>query len=476
MKNNASLVYGFFLVVGDTAAIILSFVAAFIIRASSGPDVANPVQGGTFALMVGSLLPLWILIFALLGLYNYTIYERRFAEAGRLLVGSFVGVLMMIAWDYMSLQAIFPAKLVPVYGLGLAFILLVCFRNLTRVVRTMMFAYGIGLTRMVIIGNTPVTEEIVKSLDNPRRTGYEVIGVVGYRKSLPDHVASYPNFASFLVAEPQDLHGIMQTELYSNEARNAEILTYAQEHHVSYRFVPGNSELFVGNLDVDLFRNAIPVIHIHHTALFGWGRVLKRLTDIGLGGVLLGASLPLWFIVGLLIKLTDPRGPIFYRAERMSRFGNKVKVLKFRTMKQAFNAMTPEAGFAKMGRPELAKQYRLAGDQLKDDPRVSRIGKFLRTTSLDELPQLWNVMRGEISLVGPRALDIVDIERSDKKNLILSVKSGLTGLAVVSGRRDISFEERRKLDLYYVQNWSFWLDIVILLKTIRVVLSRIGAK
>ena len=138
--------------------------------------------------------------------------------------------------------------------------------------------------------------------------------------------------------------------------------------------------------------------------------------------------------------------------------------------------MTPEAGFAKMGRPELAKQYRLAGDQLKDDPRVSRIGKFLRTTSLDELPQLWNVVRGEISLVGPRALDIVDIERSDKKNLILSVKSGLTGLAVVSGRRDISFEERRKLDLYYVQNWSFWLDIVILLKTIRVVLSRIGAK
>lgn len=97
----------------------------------------------------------------------------------------------------------------------------------------------------------------------------------------------------------------------------------------------------------------------------------------------------------------------------------------------------------------------------------------MRATSLDELPQLWNVVRGEISLVGPRALDIEEIEQYDKKNLILSVKSGLTGLAVVSGRHAMSFEERRKLDLYYVQHWSFWLDVVILLKTVRVVLERL---
>ena len=101
------------------------------------------------------------------------------------------------------------------------------------------------------------------------------------------------------------------------------------------------------------------------------------------------------------------------------------------------------------------------------------MGRFLRATSLDELPQLWNVVRGEISLVGPRALDIEEIEQYDKKNLILSVKSGLTGLAVVSGRHAMSFEERRKLDLYYVQHWSFWLDVVILLKTVRVVLERL---
>jgi lipopolysaccharide/colanic/teichoic acid biosynthesis glycosyltransferase len=191
------------------------------------------------------------------------------------------------------------------------------------------------------------------------------------------------------------------------------------------------------------------------------------------GIVLLILSAPLWILCALLIKLTDPTGPIFYKARRFSRFGNKVYVYKFRTMRQAYNNMSPEKGFTKMGRPELAKEYRANGDQLADDPRVSRIGKFLRATSLDELPQLWNVVHGEISLVGPRALDIFEMEQYSKKNLILSVKSGLTGLALVTGRHAMTFEERRKLDLYYVQNWSFWLDITILIKTLRVIFGRL---
>ena len=126
-----------------------------------------------------------------------------------------------------------------------------------------------------------------------------------------------------------------------------------------------------------------------------------------------------------------------------------------------------------MKRPELIELYRKNGDQLADDPRISRAGKFLRATSLDEIPQLWNVVHGEISLVGPRALDIYELDKYDKKNLILSVKSGLTSLALVSGRHAMSFDERRKLDLYYVQNWSFWLDVVIVTKTIRVVIERL---
>jgi lipopolysaccharide/colanic/teichoic acid biosynthesis glycosyltransferase len=129
-----------------------------------------------------------------------------------------------------------------------------------------------------------------------------------------------------------------------------------------------------------------------------------------------------------------------------------------------------------MGRPELIKIYRDNGDHLSQDPRITPFGNFLRATSLDELPQLINVVRGDISMVGPRALIPQELDIYAKKHTILSVKSGLTGLAQVSGRRNISFEERRKLDLFYVQNWSFWLDITILFKTIRVVLDRTGAK
>ena len=135
-----------------------------------------------------------------------------------------------------------------------------------------------------------------------------------------------------------------------------------------------------------------------------------------------------------------------------------------------------EQAFKKMGRPELSKKYRENGDQLDDDPRVTKIGKFIRATSIDELPQLFNVIRGDISLVGPRALIPQEINKSNRKNVILAVKAGVTGLAQVSGRRDISFEERRRLDVYYVQNWSIIFDIQILFKTVASVIFRKGAK
>ena len=122
------------------------------------------------------------------------------------------------------------------------------------------------------------------------------------------------------------------------------------------------------------------------------------------------------------------------------------------------------------------EKYRENGDQLDDDPRVTKIGKFIRATSIDELPQLFNVIRGDISLVGPRALIPQEINKSNRKNVILAVKAGVTGLAQVSGRRDISFEERRRLDVYYVQNWSIIFDIQILFKTVASVIFRKGAK
>lgn len=473
MKSNASLIYNFFLVIGDFLALVAAFVGAFIIRAQSATPVAHPISGHTYVYIFLSVLPFWILIFALLGLYNSNIYERRFAEAGRLLMGSFIGMLFVVFWNFLSTTPIFPAKLVPIYGFGLAFIFLVLFRNIARLIRTELFGFNVGLTRVALVGSNQVTRELVESLADSRFSGYKVVAVVGDKRQVGNRpILAYPTFQEFLQSAPGNLHGIIQTELYADEARNAEILTYAQENHVGYRFVPGNSELFVGNIDVELFRSNLPVIAVHTTALLGWGRVVKRLLDFVLGLVLLVVSLPLWLLVGLAVKLNDPSGPVFYRTKRLTRFGTNITIYKFRSMYWKYCVPTDES-FARLGRPDLLAEYRKNGDFLENDPRVTPVGRFIRTTGLDELPQIWSIVKGDISLVGPRALDAVEIEQYAKKNLILSVKSGLTGLAVVSGRKGISFEERRKLDLYYVQNWSLLLDLTILIKTVRVVLERI---
>jgi exopolysaccharide biosynthesis polyprenyl glycosylphosphotransferase len=481
MKSNASLIYSFILIVGDFLALVAAFVTAYVLRVSlSNEPIATPVHASTYLGIFLTLLPFWILIFALMGLYNTSIYERRFSELGRLLIGSFIGLLFVISYAYAVNKPVFPAHLVPVYGFGLAFLFLVIYRNLAREIRALLFRFDIGITNILIVGNTQIARELVDSLFDSRFSGYRILGVVSSKKQAYAHFPDLAVFEDFDGAisklKPQDIHGIVQTELYSSGERNNRILEFAQTHHISFRFVPGNSELFFGNIDVELFRSQIPVIAVHQTALIGWGRIVKRVLDIVLSSVGIIIALPFMLIIAVLAKSFEPTSPLLYKDPRLTRFGSTIKVLKFRSMKKAYNNMSPEEAFAKMGKPELAQKYRANGDFLRKDPRISFMGRFLRRTSLDELPQLFNIFKGDISFVGPRALVPFELEKYDKKDLILSVKSGLTGLAQVSGRRDISFEERRKLDLYYVQNWSLWMDLIIILKTIRVVFKRSGAR
>lgn len=475
MKSSISFIYNLCLVVGDFLALIAAFAGAYVLRVSlSNNPFPHQIPATTYLGVFLTLLPFWIIIFALLGLYNTSIYEKRFAEFGRLAMGSFIGFLFVIFWNFATVEPIFPAKLVPVYGLVLAFLFLVLFRTIARAVRTTLFRYNIGITHVLIVGNTQIAAELVASLSNSRKSGYQVLGVVGdKRRAIASDFASFEEALEKINKHP--LHGIIQTELYADEVRNQEILEYAQTHHISYRFVPGNTELFVGNIDVELFRSSVPVINVHQTALLGWGRVIKRLFDLIISTLLIIIASPVMLVVGFANAVRN-RGSIVFQQTRLTRYNHEFQTFKFQTVKRQYNGLTPEEAFTKMGKPELIKKYRDNGDYLSDDPRYSSFSKFLRATSLDELPQLFNVIRGDISLVGPRALIPQELAVYNKRHAILSVKSGLTGLAQVSGRRNISFDERRKLDLFYVQNWSFWLDVVILFKTIRIVFDRTGAK
>jgi exopolysaccharide biosynthesis polyprenyl glycosylphosphotransferase len=478
MKNNASLLYNFALVVGDAVALTIAFSVAYILRVSlNHTPISSDVHAHTYILILIGLLPFWILIFGLLGLYNSRIYDRRFTELGRLLIGSFIGILFVISYSYIFNVAVFPARLVTVYGFGLAFIFMLAWRTLARGGRRQLFNYGIGINNVLIVGDTAIAHELINSLADTAVTGYRVVGVIGGHKHPHKAKNGFPVFKSFDEAIKSlsngRVHTIVQTELYAAGEDNDRILTYAQENHVAYRFVPGNSELFVGNIEVDLFQ-AVPVIAVHQTALVGWGRIVKRLVDLGLGGLMLLLASPFMLLIAIA-ELFSGGGSVFFRQTRLTRFNNKFRVFKFRTQHKRYDGTTPEQAFAKMGRPELAERYRKNGDQLPNDPRITPLGRLLRRTSLDELPQLINVVRGDLSLVGPRALIPQELDLYAKRHAILSVKSGMTGLAQVSGRRNISFEERRRLDLYYVQNWSLWGDLVILVKTIWIVLFHKGA-
>lgn len=476
MNNKSSLVYSVALLIGDFAALLAAFTVAYILRVSlSHTPISEHVQALTYINIVATLLPFFILVFGLLGLYNPRVQWQRFQELGRLAIGCFIGIMAVISYSYLANVQIFPARLVTIYGFLLAFGFVLFFRNSARSARKILYRYGVGISKVLLVGNTKLTTELIKLLADTGASGYKVTGVVDCQSFRPkSDIRCFDTFAEATEALGDNFDTIIQTELYSSDIKNDAILVYAQEHHLDYRFVPGNSELFVGNIEAELFQS-IPVITVNQTALTGWGRVVKRLTDVILSSIAIILTSPIMLIVAVAIKLSD-KGPVFFRQTRLTRGNREFQVFKFRSNYMAYNGLLPEEAFAKMGKPELAIEYRKNGDVLEHDPRVTPVGRVIRELSIDELPQLFNVFLGDISLVGPRALVPRELAAYQKRHAILSVKSGITGLAQVSGRSAISFDERRQLDLYYVQNWSFWGDLVIIARTVWVVLNRRGSR
>ncbi|MDI6851169.1 MAG: exopolysaccharide biosynthesis polyprenyl glycosylphosphotransferase [bacterium] len=200
--------------------------------------------------------------------------------------------------------------------------------------------------------------------------------------------------------------------------------------------------------------------------------LLKRIIEVVLAVVLLPVLLPLIFLIGVAIIL-DSKGPIFYSQQRIGRGGRPFKCLKFRTMYIDADLRLKEI----LAKDEKAREEWTKYFKLKNDPRVTRIGKFLRKTSLDELPQIFNVLKGEMSFVGPRPVLREELEKYYREfsRYYFEVRPGITGLWQISGRNELDYEQRVKLDVWYVLNWSLWLDFVIFVKTIKVVLSGKGA-
>ncbi len=482
MPHRNSKLYSFILILIDALVLITTFILAYVARVQYDPrPLLQNIYAYDYLLSFLLIVPIWIFIFALIGLYRTDTYNRRLIEWAKIAIGSVIGILLIIGWEYISDKSIFPARLVAMYALIGSFLLIVIEREIMRLIRTIRYQYGKGTKRVLLIGSSGATSDIARTLADTARSGYEVIAIAGPKKILPDEFNAhhYSRVEDALKnIELDSITAIIQTDLYESAERNQKILTAAQQHHIDYSFIPAESEFYSGKNTVDVFLG-YPMITVYQTPLVGWGAILKRIFDFMVSLILVIILSPLFLVIVILQKILNP-GTIFYRNERLSQFSKPVDLLKFRSMThiKGFDSKNVDdaAEFRAMGRDDLADEYERE-HKVSVDPRVNGFGRFLRRTSIDELPGIFNVLKGDLSLVGPRPILPQEVKFGKSRAALLhSVRSGVTGLWQVSGRSELSFDERIELELFYAQNWTFWLDIKILFKTVLVVLKGRGAK
>jgi exopolysaccharide biosynthesis polyprenyl glycosylphosphotransferase len=478
MSRRNSKLYSFILILIDALVLITTFVLAYVARVQYDPrPLLHNIYAFDYLFAFVLIVPIWIFIFAILGLYQPRTYNRRLVEWAKIAIGSFIGILLVIGWEYVSDKNIFPARLVAWYALIGAFVLIVIEREIMRLIRTLMFRYGRGTKRVLLIGSSSASSDIAKNISDTERSGYEVIAFAGPKKNLPEnfqgHHYSYVEEA-LKDLELNEINAIIQTDLYENAERNQKVLSMAQENHIDYSFIPGQAEFYSGKNTVDVFLG-YPMISVYQTPLVGWGAIVKRIFDFIVSLLLIIISAPFMLVFIIIKKIVD-RGPVFYISKRLSQFSEPIGLIKFRSMGAQYGGKDAADEFREMGREDLALEYE-KNRKVEDDPRITAFGRWLRATSIDELPQVYNVFKGDLSLVGPRPILPQETKLAHGRTALLhSVKSGVTGLWQVSGRSELDFDERIELELFYAQNWTFWLDLKILFKTVLVVLRGRGAK
>ena len=459
----------------DFLAVLAAFFVAFAMPQRIGAGAAD--QGfDEFLPVFLTVTPAWIVVFGLVGLYAESGARSRWDEVGKVFVAALGPPMMLVAADSLRNPSIFPSKELPVYGFVLSFAFVLLGRELVHRTQHALFARDLGVHRALIIGSGPVAQQIVASLAFTRRSGYRVVGVIDASGEAGNDMARLPVYRNVEEARralTDDFDEVIQADSSLEQEDILAIQKYAKDHNLSYRFVPNQYGLHAPDTVLGSLAG-VAVVKVRQTPLEGWGRIIKRGFDVvgALAGLLL--VLPVLAVVAAVIAIAEP-GPVVFRQERLGRAGRPFQILKFRTMRVKYSGRPAVEVFRELGREDLVTEF-LVEQKVKDDPRVSRCGAFLRKTSLDELPQLWNVVRGELSLVGPRPIVPDELPKfGDYGGTILALKPGITGLWQSSGRNDLTYDERVRLNIQYVENWSLLLDVVILLRTVRLVLTGGGA-
>lgn len=400
----------------------------------------------------------WIIIFALTGLYSTNPNRKLARDLNRIILACSAG-LAAVAVYIMFTQQQFDSRFLVATSWVFAIVYVSVGRILMRGLKGLMYRIGIGLRQVCVIGSEDIAKEIIKTLQNRKEFGYKV-------------VKSYDSFSNEIYEEleKEKLDELIFVNPRADEKESLLALEFCNQNHIVFKYSADLFATYSSNMEVSPLAG-LPIVELKKTRLGGWGRVTKRVFDIIVSIIAIVITSPITLLSSLIVLLETGR-PIIYKNERVGIRGKRFFTLKFRSMYQKDSTGSQ---FGKTGKKAEQKEKELIKKQsvkdgpiykIKDDPRVTGFGRFIRRWSIDELPQFFNVLGGSMSVVGPRPHQPREVEKYEKQyKTVFTLKPGITGLAQISGRSDLNFEEEMRLDILYIEKWSLFLDLIIFIKT-----------
>lgn len=399
-----------------------------------------------------------VVVFAFEGLYNIRSTRKFWQEVYSIFKGTTI-VLVLVMIGFFLQREWFSSRFIIVTAWGLAIVAVSLGRVFIHIFQKyLLVQYGIGVHRVLLIGSGDKVKYICHVIRSQQRLGYRVV----------DHM-EYINIKK--IKKVNKRFGIDEI-IVDEPAMPDDLLTklhdYSEIQNITYRFIP--SSMQTTRFDMTIFEGE-PLIELMHTPLDGWGKIIKRIVDIVISSFLIVLTSPIMLIATILIKMENLSAPIVFKNQRIGANGKEFNVYKFRYMKWKWctTKKNPNWKDAMKYEQELIRNQSVRVGpiyKIKNDPRKTWIGKFLERFSIDEFPQFFNVWMGDMSLVGPRPHQEREVKKySEYHRRLLTIKPGITGMAQISGRSDLDFEDEFRLDVYYIENWSLLLDLKILIKT-----------
>lgn len=467
------LLFGIILLISDGLNIALALRFAYLIRFELTLPIFDPKALTSLDYYKGLILfiiPTWLLIFLFRGLYKRNNLLGGVQEYHLLFEANTLAMIIIIAVGFFEPRFIFARGWILIAWFS-AFFFTALGRFLLRRVAYFLRTYGYFLSKAVIVGYNQESAEMAQQLSDVRYSGLSLLGFIASSENKIELDKKIKILGDLnQLDDVIERHHIDEIILTSSALSREDLLDvferFGTSDKVKLRISSGLYEIITTGLSVREFA-WVPLVEVNKVRLTGSEQVLKTALDYGLSIPILILISPILLLISIAIKFDSP-GPVIHRRRVLGVNGKEFDAFKFRTMVVDGDALLDRYPEKKA---ELAQYHKI-----KDDPRITRVGRFLRKTSLDELPQLFNVLRNEMSLVGPRMITAPELAEYKKWGInLLTVKPGITGKWQVSGRSDVSYQERVRYDMYYIRNWNIWMDIQLIIQTIPAVLSKRGA-